>query len=346
MDILSLARPNIIQLKPYSTARDEFKGVADIYLDANENPFPSLYHRYPDPMQIKLKDKIGDIKKIKAEQIFIGNGSDEAIDLLIRAFCEPGKDSILIAEPTYGMYSVCASINDVAVKKSLLTSQFQLNPDDLYSKIDSSLKLIFLCSPNNPSGNLLDKGIIMELLKQFKGIVVIDEAYIDFTDDEGFIPILSRFPNLVVMQTLSKAWGLAGLRLGMAFASEAIISILNKIKYPYNINSITQQIVLEQLDKEVEKNKQVKIIRQERERLVKRLIQLPFVQTVFPSDANFVLVRMVNAKYIYNYLMHHSIIVRDRSSVVLCQDCLRITIGTSLENDQLIEKLILYSESN
>ncbi len=346
MDILSLVRPNIIQLKPYSTARDEFKGVADIYLDANENPFPSPYHRYPDPMQIKLKDKIGGIKKIKAEQIFIGNGSDEAIDLLIRAFCEPGKDSILITEPTYGMYSVCASINDVAVKKSLLTSQFQLNPDDLYSKIDSSLKLIFLCSPNNPSGNLLDKEIIMELLKQFKGIVVIDEAYIDFTDDEGFIPILSRFPNLVVMQTLSKAWGLAGLRLGMAFASEAIINILNKIKYPYNINSITQQIVLEQLDKEVEKNKQVNIIRQERERLVNRLIQLPIVQTVFPSDANFLLVRMANAKSIYNYLMHHSIIVRDRSSVVLCQDCLRITIGTSLENDQLIEKLILYSESN
>ena len=286
------------------------------------------------------------LKNIRPEQIFLGNGSDEAIDLLIRAFCEPGKESILITEPTYGMYSVCANINDVTVKKSLLTSQFQLDPNDLYAKLDLSVKLIFLCSPNNPSGNLLDKQIILELLTKFKGLVVIDEAYIDFTDDEGFIPRLATFPNLVVMQTLSKAWGLAGLRLGMAFASESIISILNKIKYPYNINSITQQIVSEQLDREIEKNNQVSLIRHERERLINDLLQLHFVQTVFPSDANFVLVRMQKAKSIYNYLMHHGIIVRDRSSVVLCEDCLRITIGTPYENDQLIEKLQLYSDPN
>jgi len=345
MDILALVRPNIRNLKPYSTARDEFKGEADIYLDANENPFPSLYHRYPDPMQWKIKEKLASIKHVAPEQIFIGNGSDEAIDLIIRAFCEPGRDAILITEPTYGMYSVCAGVNDVQVKKATLTPSFELDLKRIQEVLDTTVKVIFLCSPNNPSGNLLSKNTVIELIQSFPGIVVVDEAYIDFTPDEGLIPALKKFPNLIVMQTLSKAWGLAGLRLGMAFASAEIIRVLNKIKYPYNINSVTQKLVLEQLNSEVRKNEQVSIIQQERTSLDKQLRELPVVLHTYPSDANFILVKMTDAKAIYDYLINKSIIVRDRSSVVLCDNCLRITIGTPDENQRLLETLNAYPTS-
>lgn len=339
MDILSLVRKNIQKLSPYSTARDEFKGTAEVYLDANENPYPSPYNRYPDPLQTKLKKRISEIKGIAPSKIFLGNGSDEAIDLIIRAFCEPGKDSILITEPTYGMYSVCAGVNDVKIKKVNLTVDFDLDLNALQANLDGSVKVIFLCSPNNPSGNLLSKEKISTLITSFKGIVVVDEAYIDFANAEGFLPSLGKYPNLVVLQTFSKSWGLAGLRLGMAFASEEIISVLNKIKYPYNINILTQNTALEEISSVKEKDRQVKEILEQRLLLIKQLQAIPTVLNVYPTDANFVLVKIKHAKKVYNQLIDHSIIVRDRSTVVLCDDCLRITVGTPEENSKLIETL-------
>lgn len=339
MNIQSLLRENIKNLKPYSTARDEFKGTADVYLDANENPFPSAYNRYPDPLQKKVKQRISELKGIEAGKIFLGNGSDEPIDLIIRAFCEPGKDSILITEPTYGMYAVCAGINNVSVKRATLDQNFDLDLEAVKQALDGSVKVVFLCSPNNPSGNLLSKEKIIELITTINRIVVVDEAYIDFADDEGFLPVLEKYPNLIVLQTFSKAWGLAGLRLGMAFASEEIISVLNKIKYPYNINILTQQVALEKLSTVEEKNKQVDTILHQRSVLTKQLQSLPMVQRVYPTDANFVLVKMKDARHIYDQLIERSIIVRDRSTVVLCADCLRITVGTPEENLKLIETL-------
>lgn len=339
MNIQSLLRENIKNLKPYSTARDEFKGTADVYLDANENPFPSAYNRYPDPLQKKVKQRISELKGIEAREIFLGNGSDEPIDLIIRAFCEPGKDSILIPEPTYGMYAVCAGINNVPVKRVTLDQNFDLDLEAVKQALDGSVKVVFLCSPNNPSGNLLSKEKIIELITRANSIVVIDEAYIDFADDEGFLPVLDHYPNLIVLQTFSKAWGLAGLRLGMAFASEEIISVLNKIKYPYNINILTQQVALEKLSTVEEKNKQVDTILHQRSVLTKQLQSLPMVQRVYPTDANFLLVKMKDARHIYDQLIERSIIVRDRSTVVLCADCLRITVGTPEENLKLIETL-------
>lgn len=339
MNIQSLLRENIKNLKPYSTARDEFKGTADVYLDANENPFPSAYNRYPDPLQKKVKQRISELKGIEAREIFLGNGSDEPIDLIIRAFCEPGRDSILIPEPTYGMYAVCAGINNVSVKRVTLDQNFDLDLEAVKQALDGSVKVVFLCSPNNPSGNLLSKEKIIELITRANSIVVIDEAYIDFADDEGFLPVLDHYPNLIVLQTFSKAWGLAGLRLGMAFASEEIISVLNKIKYPYNINILTQQVALEKLSTVEEKNKQVDTILHQRSVLTKQLQSLPMVQRVYPTDANFLLVKMKDARHIYDQLIERSIIVRDRSTVVLCADCLRITVGTPEENSKLIETL-------
>lgn len=339
MNIQSLLRENIKNLKPYSTARDEFKGTADVYLDANENPFPSAYNRYPDPLQKKVKQRISELKGIEAGKIFLGNGSDEPIDLIIRAFCEPGKDSILITEPTYGMYAVCAGINNVSVKRATLDQNFDLDLEAVKQALDGSVKVVFLCSPNNPSGNLLSKEKIIELIARINSIVVVDEAYIDFADDEGFLPVLEKYPNLIVLQTFSKAWGLAGLRLGMAFASEEIISVLNKIKYPYNINILTQQVALEKLSTVEEKNKQVDTILHQRSVLTKQLQSLLMVQRVYPTDANFVLVKMKDARHIYDQLIERSIIVRDRSTVVLCADCLRITVGTPEENLKLIETL-------
>ncbi|MCK6617397.1 MAG: histidinol-phosphate transaminase [Cyclobacteriaceae bacterium] len=339
MDIQSLLRENIKALTPYSTARDDYEGTAEVYLDANENPFPSEYNRYPDPHQRKVKEKISALKNIPVENIFLGNGSDEAIDLIIRAFCEPAADSILIPEPTYGMYAVCASINNVPVKRVLLNSWFDLDVDAINKTLDASVKIIFLCSPNNPSGNLLNKEKINSLINTFNGIVVIDEAYIDFAADEGFLPVLSNYPNLIVLQTFSKAWGLAGLRLGLAYASNVIIATLNKLKYPYNINSLTQNTVLEKLSSAGVKNSQVNLIIRERKKLIERLATVSEVIRTYPSDANFVLVKFKDAGYVYNNLLKRSIIVRDRSAVALCEGCLRITVGTPEENTKLIETL-------
>jgi histidinol-phosphate aminotransferase len=338
-DVNSLVRKNILNMKPYSSARDEFKGSADVYLDANENPNSTPYNRYPDPLQIAVKEEIAKLKDVPSQQIFLGNGSDEAIDLLIRAFCEPTIESILIVEPTYGMYSVCAEINNVIIQRVLLTENFDIDTEVILSDVNPTTKLIFLCSPNNPSGNLLSRGKIETILNSFNGLVIIDEAYIDFAKSKTFTGDLKNYPNLVVLQTFSKAWGLAGLRLGMCYASEEIISILNKIKYPYNINIQTQQLALEALGRNEQKDKWVGEIIVEREKLIKELSTLKIVQTIFPSDSNFLLVRVKDANYTYETLMNKGIIVRNRSNVKLCKDCLRITVGTSEENVKLIQAL-------
>lgn len=335
-NISDLVRPNIRDLKPYSSARDEFRGEAAVFLDANENPYPSPFNRYPDPLQLSLKTQISAIKKVPVPQIFLGNGSDEAIDLIIRAFCEPGRDAILIPEPTYGMYAVCAGVNDVQVKRVLLTNTYDLDLSAIRKAIDNTTKVVFLCSPNNPSGNLLNKEAIINLVEEFPGLVVIDEAYIDFAPGAGFTTLLDNFPNLAVLQTFSKAWGLAGLRLGMCFASEYIVSILNKIKYPYNISSQTQHLALRALENEDQKNKWVKEILEEREKLTAALNDLEAVSMVHPSDANFVLVKVNDAPQLYRNLMLDGTIVRDRSRVVRCENSLRITVGTPEENELLI----------
>lgn len=339
MNIEKLVRKNILELKPYSSARDEFVGDAEIFLDANENPFPSPYNRYPDPLQRELKNELSKIKNVDPTQIFLGNGSDEPIDLLIRAFCEPNIDSILITPPTYGMYKVCADINAVNVQVASLTADFQLDLGSITSTIDATTKIIFLCSPNNPSGNLLNAEDIRKIITTFNGLVVLDEAYIDFSSFAGFSQYLGQHPNLVILQTLSKAWGLAGLRLGMCFASKEIIGVLNKIKYPYNLNVSTQSLVLEKLKNEDQIKKNVKIILDEREKLSIELSKLEFVKKIYPSDANFLLVNVMDAKAIYNMMMQNGIILRDRSNVTLCENCLRITIGTPKENKVLIENM-------
>lgn len=326
-------------MKSYSSARDEFKGEADVYLDANENPYPSPYNRYPDPLQKKVKEALGRYKKIAPENIFLGNGSDEAIDLLIRSFCEPNRDSILVVEPTYGMYAVCAAVNAVNIQSVALTSTFDIDLIATKKAINNTTKIVFLCSPNNPSGNLLDRDSILSILETFTGIVVVDEAYIDFATSESFISSLKNFQNLVVLQTFSKAWGLAGLRLGMCYASPEIIAILNKVKYPYNINIQTQTLALKALTNVEKKNAEVKQLIDEREKLTKALINLPQVENVFPSEANFVLVKVNNAKKIYTGLMNKGIIVRDRSSIPNCENCIRITIGTPEENQKLLATL-------
>lgn len=339
MNIELLVRKNILSMKPYSSARDEFVGDAEIFLDANENPFPTPYNRYPDPLQRELKIALGKIKNIDPSQIFLGNGSDEPIDLLIRAFCEPNSDSILITPPTYGMYKVCADINAVKVVEAILTNDFQLDLGKISTAIDKTTKIIFLCSPNNPSGNLLKAEDIKRIITTFKGLVVVDEAYIDFSTASGFSQYLNQYSNLIILQTLSKAWGLAGLRLGMCFASKEIIGILNKIKYPYNINVSTQSVVLEKLKEESEIKKNVKLIVAERELLRNRLSNFDWVKEIFPSDANFLLVKVTEAKKIYTEMINKGIILRDRSSVTLCDNCLRITIGTPEENKVLLENM-------
>src|SRR5690606_5758979 len=339
IDINSLVRRNVLAMKPYSSARDEFHGEAEVFLDANENPYPSPYNRYPDPLQWKVKEKLGELKGIDPKQIFLGNGSDEPIDLIIRAFCEPNQDSIMITEPTYGMYKVCAEVNAVNVQQVLLTPDFDLDLDAIPNTFDATTKVIFLCSPNNPTGNLLSRDKIVEVLKRFYGLVVIDEAYIDFTKAKSFIQELKRYPNLVVLQTFSKAWGLAGLRLGMCYASEEIISILNKIKYPYNVNIRTQELALDALENAYRKDIWVDEILRERTMLADALQKLSIVEKVFPSDANFLLVRVKDAQSTYQYLMDNRIIVRDRSRVNLCYNSLRITVGTPEENQRLLQAL-------
>jgi len=346
-DLNRITRENIKSLKPYSSARSEFSGTARIFLDANENSFGSpltkWYNRYPDPLQWELKRKIGAIKNIGAENILLGNGSDECIDLLIRAFCDPLRDNIIICPPTYGMYEVYAHINDVPVKEVPLLQNFQLDLEGLENAIDENTKLVFFCSPNNPTGNSLDREDIEMVLNNFDGIVVIDEAYINFSRQRSFVSELKDYPNLVVMQTFSKAWGLAALRLGMNFASTDIIAILNKIKPPYNINQATQELAMKALDHLEDVNTMIKDTVKEREELVKNLIDLTVVQKVYPSDANFILAKMTDATAIYNSLKEKGIIVRNRSNVLLCEDCLRITVGTPKENEQLIDALKNYN---
>ena len=338
-DINTLVRKNVLTMKPYSSARDEFKGEADIFLDANENPYPSPYNRYPDPLQWKVKEKLAPIKKVRPEQIFLGNGSDEAIDLVIRAFCEPGADSILITDPTYGMYAVCADVNAVNIQRVTLTTDFDLDMDKIWKTIDPTTKVIFLCSPNNPTGNLLNSDKIKEVMQKFRGLVVIDEAYIDFTLSKSFAEELDEYPNLIVLQTFSKAWGLAGLRLGMAFASRGIINILNKIKYPYNVNIQTQDLALKTLAFQRQKEQWVIEIVEQRKRMETELSMLPITKKVYHSDSNFLLVQVNEAVKTYQFLMNRGIIVRDRSNVTLCNDCLRITIGTPAENVRLLKAL-------
>lgn len=341
-DLNRLVRSNILNLKPYSSARDEYKGEALVSLDANENPYNRPYNRYPDPMQWNVKEKIAEVKGVCKEQIFLGVGSDEAIDLLYRAFCEPGVDNVVAIDPTYGMYEVCANINNVAYRKVRLNSDFSINTDALLAAVDNRTKLIFICSPNNPTGNSFSPIEIEHLLKRFDGIVVVDEAYIDFSSQPTFLKQLENYPNLVVLQTFSKAWGSAAIRLGMAFASQPIIGILSKIKYPYNVNALTQREALKMLYKAEEVKELVEILLLEREKLTKELAGLTYTKKIYDSDANFVLVKVEDAVGVYTYLMNQGIIVRNRNSVTLCEGCLRITIGTSMENEMLIHAMKQY----
>jgi len=339
MDINLLLRKNIQALKPYSSARDEYTGEAMVFLDANENPFNEPYNRYPDPLQKELKQKIAKLKHIPSENIFLGNGSDEPIDLLIRAFCEPRVDNVISMNPTYGMYQVAADICGVELNKVSLNNEFELGAQEVLDACNENTKLIFLCSPNNPTGNSLNTEVLHEIVRSFKGIVIIDEAYIDFAPGKTFLQEIEKYPNLVILQTFSKAWGMAGIRLGMAFAQKPIISVLNKIKYPYNLNILTQQKALELLDKKVTVQKWVKLLIAEREKMEQLLVDFPFVKKVYHSDANFLLAKLHDAKGIYDYLVEEGIIVRDRSKVHLCEDTLRITIGTSEENETLLNAL-------
>ncbi len=341
-DLQKVLRDNIKNLEPYSSARDEFQGEASVFLDANENPFNNTLNRYPDPLQHELKLKIGKQKNIHPENIFLGNGSDEPIDLSIRAFCEPGHDNIISIKPTYGMYKVSADINGVKFNEVLLSDDFNVNADAVLEKIDSNTKLIFLCSPNNPTGNSLNRADISKIISEFDGIVILDEAYIDFSNQIGFLQELENCPNLIILQTFSKAWSMAGIRLGMAFASKEIIAVFNRIKYPYNVNILTQRAALKELENSQETIEKVKIILAERSNLINELNSISIIKKVFPSDANFLLVKVNDARQIYNYLLTKGIIVRDRSKVALCLGCLRITIGTPQENKILIKALQEY----
>jgi histidinol-phosphate aminotransferase len=341
-----IIRPNIKSLKSYSSARDDFKGEASVYLDANENAFGSpleqAFHRYPDPMQYAVKMRLSEIKGVPARNIFLGNGSDEAIDILFRSFCNPGVDNVIIVPPTYGMYEVSANINDVQLKKVNLTQDYQLDLKGIAEAIDKNTKLIFICSPNNPTGNSINRVDIETLLANFSGIVVIDEAYINYSRQKTFIQELTEYANLVVLQTLSKAWGLAALRVGMAYASEEIIEVFNRVKPPYNINEASQQLALEALQNVEKVNAWIKETLKERDHLVLTLKNFDFVIDIYPSDANFLLVKTTNANGIYDFLVNQGIIVRNRNKIELCEGCLRITIGTPLENEILINTLKEY----
>ncbi len=339
MDLQELLRPNIRELQPYSCARDEFKGEAKVFLDANENPYNAPYNRYPDPLQIQLKASIARLKDIVPERIFFGNGSDEAIDLLYRAFCEPGKDNVIAIEPSYGMYKVCADINGVSYQRVLLSEDFQFSAEEMLRSSDEQTKLFWLCSPNNPSGNSLCSTEIEKLLEHARGIVVIDEAYIDFSAGRSFLSKLKHYPNLVILQTLSKAWGQAAIRFGMAFASEEIIAVLNKIKYPYNINLLTAQHAAQSISELSTMQERVQILLAERAKLSESLQAFPQVERVYPSDANFLLVKVNDAAHCYNELLQRGIVVRNRNSVPLCTNCLRISVGTPQENNLLLRAL-------
>jgi histidinol-phosphate aminotransferase len=339
----NLVRSNIRNLKPYSSARDEFKGEANIFLDANENslgsPLLKWYNRYPDPMQWKIKEKLSVIKQVPVDQIFLGNGSDEPIDLLFRCFCEPGVDEVIVFPPTYGMYEVSANINNVHLSKVPLTKEFQLDLEALESAIKPHSKIIWICSPNNPSGNSIDRQDIEMVLNNFDGLVVVDEAYINFSRQKSLVTDLADYPNLVVLQTLSKAWGLAGLRVGMAFASAEIIGYLNKVKPPYNISEPVQELALKALDEIGQVNDMILQLVEARKQLEQDFVKSPQVVKVFPSDANFLLVEFTQARAMYDYLIGKGIVVRDRSNVLLCDNCLRITVGTDAENLKLVDAI-------
>ncbi|MBA7507601.1 Histidinol-phosphate aminotransferase [subsurface metagenome] len=368
VQIKNLVRENIKKLVPYSSARDDFAGDASVFMDANENPFDTniqigflkdsesvmvsnrVYYeigktslaklnRYPDPLQHELKDKIARVKSVSSENIFLGNGSDEIIDLLVRTFCEPGKDEVILLPPTYGMYRVVANIHNINIKEVLLTKEFQPDTSRISEVINPRSKLLFICSPNNPTGNAISYEIIKEILGTFPGIVVVDEAYIDFSEDKSVLPLLEKFSNLLVMHTLSKAWGLAGIRLGIGFAGHEIIEILNRIKMPYNVNELTQRIALKSLEQSMKKQAQVLTILDEKEKLIYELEKSNQVEYIYPSDANFILIKVKNAKMLYDFLIDNKIVVRDRSDMPLCEQCLRVSVGTPQENKKLIESV-------
>ena len=343
----SIVRPNVLKMKPYSSARDEFKGAASVFIDANENNIGSLagenYNRYPDPHQRKLKEEIAGIKGVRASQIFLGNGSDEAIDLLFRMVCRPGQDSMLHLPPTYGMYEVSANLNEVQLDAVQLTADFQVPVQEVLEQVKPTTKLIFICTPNNPTGNLIEPESIETILRNFDGLVVLDEAYIDFASSPSWTTRLDEFPNLVVLQTFSKAWGMAGLRLGMAFASEEIIALLDKIKPPYNINEATQELALKALKQTEQLSYMIEEIVQERDMLTLALPTLDAVEKVYPSDANFLLVKVKDANGLYNYLLGKGIVVRNRSSLPGCEGCLRISVGTTEENQELFKAIAAFN---
>ncbi|MBR1500120.1 MAG: histidinol-phosphate transaminase [Bacteroidaceae bacterium] len=342
-ELNKLVRPNIRALEPYSCARDEFKGMeAHVFLDANENPYNNPVNRYPDPLQEKLKGRLAPLKQVRPSQIFLGNGSDEAIDLVYRIFCTPGRDNVVAIAPTYGMYKVCADINDVEYRAVPLSPDWQLDAQALLRVADAQTKVIWICSPNNPTGNEFPREVIHEVLTCFGGIVVIDEAYSDFSSQVPFRTMLDRYPNLIVLNTFSKAWASAAIRLGMAFASEDIIALFNKVKYPYNVNLLTQEKACALIDDLATVDSWLAQIRRERDHVLPALSELPIVREVFPSDANFVLVRVTDANRIYRYLVEKGIVVRNRHRVQLCNDCLRITIGTRQENNELLGALRFY----
>ena len=341
-----LIRDNVRNLIPYSAAREKYQGAEYIFLDANENPFGKSLNRYPDPYQQVLKHKISSVKGIDPQWIFIGNGSDEIIDLLIRAFCNPGKDNMIIPEPTYGMYEVAGNINEAVVRKCLLSKDFQPDPDTILEYADEHSKLVFLCSPNNPTGNLYDEQKVIQILNRFQGLVVLDEAYIDFAGNQGFLSKIGDFPNLVILQTFSKARGLAGIRLGYAFAQPGIVEVLNKIKYPYNVSRLTQQKALKIMKNPAHSIKKIKRIKREKERLVAFLENCTFVEHVFPSDANFLLVKVRDPQGLLKFLAQRNVIIRDRSNLPVCERSVRITVGSPRENSRLIRYCREFEKNN
>lgn len=347
MEIEKLVRPNIRLVKPYSSARDEFSGEAHVFLDANENslgsPLSKWYNRYPDPYQRSLKEAISRVKSIETDHIFLGNGSDECIDLLYRCFCEPAKDNVIICPPTYGMYEVSAAINNIELRKAPLLSDFQLDVETILDLVDEQTKIIWICSPNNPTGNSMKRQDIELLLNNFRGLVVVDEAYINFARQRSLATELKEYPKLVILQTFSKAWGLAALRLGICLAVPSVVEWLNKIKPPYNINQATQELALKALEETGQVNDMIREIVGMRNELADVFHRLPVVEKVFPSDANFILVKVRDAKDMYSYLLDSGIVVRDRSNVQLCENCLRITIGTEKENTLLVDAMIEYT---
>lgn len=335
-----LTRPNIWSLAPYSSARSEYSGrVARVFLDANENPYNAPYNRYPDPLQLEVKARLSKIKGVPEECIFLGNGSDEAIDLVYRCFCEPKHDNVVAICPTYGMYEVCANINDVEYRNVMLDEQYQFEADTLLAACDDNTKVVWLCSPNNPSGTSLKREEIIKVIERFDGLVVVDEAYIDFSREATMARMLYKYPNLIVLQTMSKAWGSAGIRLGMAFASKEIIDLYNKVKYPYNVNLLTQTQALQRLNDTNAVEQWVKLLLQERGRVMLAFSELKICKQIYPTDANFFLVKVEDAQQTYDYLVDKGIIVRNRTRVQLCRDCLRITIGTKAENNELLGAL-------